>query len=142
MRFLITSAPDASRPQTAPSAPPSEQVIAAYMKYNEDLHRAGVLVASEGLSPASKPARVGVSRGRRVVLDGPFVETKELVGGFYLIDVKSRDEAIEWALKCPVGFADVLTIHQLTEAGDLPPEVLKIIDESAPTWSKAFRKEK
>jgi hypothetical protein len=77
-----------------------------------------------------------------VVLDGPFVETKELIGGFYLIQVNSLDEAIAWALRCPSGFGsdDVLTLHQLTDAPDLPPEILKLIEAAAPTWSAAWSK--
>ncbi|UQA60645.1 YciI family protein [Polyangium aurulentum] len=142
MRFIITAAPDPNAPKTDTTV--DEQMMAAYMKYNEDMHKAGVLVASEGLNPASQGARIGISGGKRVVLDGPFVETKELVGGFYLIEVKSREEAIEWALRCPVGLgtADVLTIHQMTEASDIPPEMMKIIEQAAPTWSASFRKGK
>lgn len=142
MRFMITSAPDPDAPKPETDAPFDAELMAAYMKFNEDMHQAGVLVASEGLNPAGKGARVGVSGGKRVVLDGPFVESKELVGGFYLIDVASREEAIEWALRCPTGFgsADILTIHPMTEASDLPPEIMKVIVEAAPTWSAVFRK--
>jgi hypothetical protein len=142
MRFLITATPDPDRPPSASDAPPDESVIAAAMKYNEDLFKAGVLVASEGLNPAGKGARIGVSGGKRAVLDGPFSESKELVGRFYLIDVKSREEAIEWALRCPVGlgFDDILTLHQMTEATDIPPEMLKLIREVAPMWSASFVK--
>jgi hypothetical protein len=139
---MITAAPDPDAPRPAADAPFDEKVMAAYMKFNEDMHQAGVLIASEGLNPAGQDARVVVSGGKRVVLDGPFAESKELVGGFYLIDVKSRDEAIAWALRCPVGMgsADVLTLHQMTEASDIPPEMMKIIEEAAPTWSAAFAK--
>jgi hypothetical protein len=140
MRFLITAAPDPHA--SSASAPPDEKLVAAYMRYNEDMHKAGVLVASEGLNPARKGARVGVSAGKRVVLDGPFIESKELVGGFYLIDVPSLDEAIAWALKSPTGLGsdDVLTIHPMTEAADLPPEMVKIISDAAPTWSASWRR--
>ena len=140
MRFLITAAPDPNA--SSAGAPPDEKLVAAYMRYNEDMHKAGVLVASEGLSPGRKGARVGVSAGKRVVLDGPFTESKELVGGFYLIDVQSLDEAIAWALRSPTGLGsdDVLTIHPMTEASDLPPEMVKIITDAAPTWSAAWRK--
>jgi hypothetical protein len=112
------------------------------MKYNEEMHKAGVLVAAEGLNPEGKGARIGVRAGKRVVLDGPFIETKELVGGFYLIDVKSREEAIEWALRCPTGLGtdDVLTILQMTEESDIPPEMVKLIQEVAPTWSATWTK--
>jgi hypothetical protein len=141
MRFLITASPDPSRPKSEASAPPDASLLAEYMRFNEELHKAGVLVASEGLSPTTRGAQVAVSGKKRVVLDGPFSESKELVGGFYLIDVKSREEAIEWALRCPtgLGFDDLLTIHPMTEPEDLPPEMLKIITEAAPTWSVAFR---
>jgi hypothetical protein len=111
------------------------------MRFNEEMHRAGVLVASEGLNPARKGASVGVSKGKRTVLDGPFVESKELVGGFYLIEVPSLEDAIQWALRCPVGMAaaDVLTIHPMTEPSDIPPQYLEMIRKAAPTWSEAFR---
>jgi len=142
MRFMITAATDPSAPKPVADAPFDPQLMAAYMKFNEDMHRAGVLIASEGLNPAGQGARVGVSGGKRVVLDGPFAESKELVGGFYLIEVKSRDEAIAWALRCPTGLGsdDILSIHQMTEASDLPPEVMSIITEAAPTWGASFAK--
>jgi hypothetical protein len=144
MRFILTAAPDPNRSQSEAAAPPDEKLIAAYMKYNEDLHTAGVLLASEGLNPAGQGARIGIAGGKRVVLDGPFIETKELVGGFYLIEVKSREEAIAWALRCPVGLGsdDILTLHQMTEASDIPPEMMKIMTEAAPTWSASFAKSK
>src|SRR5687768_16475268 len=113
MRFLITATSD-------PQGPASDQAVddetfTAYMRFNEEMHRAGVLVASEGLNPARKGVRVGISKGKRTVLDGPFVESKELIGGFYLIDVPSLEVATQWALRCPVGMdaADVLTIHPM-----------------------------
>jgi len=140
MRFMITAAPDPNKAKTEGEAAFDNTVLAAYMKYNEDMHRAGVLIASEGLNPAVKGVRVGISRGKRAVLDGPFTETKELIGGFYLIEVKSLEEAVGWALRCPTGLGtdEVLTIHKMTEASDLPPELLKIIVEAAPTWSAAW----
>ena len=137
MRFIITAQ---ASPDADPTAEPPAfdvELFKAYMRFNEEMHRAGVLVASEGLNPTAKGARIAVAKGRRYVVDGPFAESKELVGGFYLIDVASLDEAIGWALKAPSGFGsdDVLEVRQLTGAGDLPPELLKLIEESAPTWS-------
>lgn len=142
MRFMITAAPDPNAPKPDTETPPDTALIAAYMKFNEELHKAGVLIASEGLNPARKGARVGISRGKRTVIDGPFIESKELVGGFYLIEVASQEEAIEWALRCPTGLGsdDILTIHPMTEPSDIPPEMLKIIEEAAPAWSASFRK--
>ena len=136
MRFIITAQAGADKP-SADDAGPDEQLLAAYMRFNEEMHNAGVLVASEGLNPAAKGARVAVIDGKRRVVDGPFAESKELVGGFYIIEVASLDEAIQWALRAPSGMGsdDVLEIRQLTGAGDLPPEVLKIIEAAAPTWS-------
>ncbi|XXY51326.1 YciI family protein [Sorangium sp. So ce269] len=148
MRFIITAAsgtsetaaPGANDATAEAEGAPGEELFAAYMKYNEEMMKAGVLIASEGLNPAGARARVGISGGKRVVLDGPFVETKELVGGFYLIEVSSKEEAIEWALRCPVGFgtAEVLTIQQMTDASDIPPRFLEIIADVAPTWSASF----
>lgn len=143
MRFIITSHPAETSKDAGKHpdmTPPDEKLLTAYMQFNEELHKAGVLVASEGLNPAGKGARIEVRNGRRKVVDGPFSESKELVGGFYLIDVKSFDEAVEWALRCPngLGFDDVLEIRQLTGAEDLPPEMLTLIKKAAPTWSATF----
>lgn len=140
MRFIITST-------TGPGAagadqPFSEQLLVDYMRYNEDLHRAGVLIASEGLCP-SGGARVAVRDGRRVLVDGPFAESKELVGGFYLIEVPTLEEAVQWAMRCPVGMAsaELLDVRPLTGIGDLPPAMLKIIEASAPGWSAEVMKQ-
>jgi hypothetical protein len=140
MRFVITArSADAS---TTSDTPPDDQLIAAYMKFNEDMHTAGVLVASEGLLPGAPGARVAVVGGKRKVLDGPFTESKELVGGFYVIDVPSLEEAKAWALRCPVGLGtdDVLEIRQLTGAEDLPQAMLDLVARVAPTWSATFTK--
>ena len=83
---------------------PDESVFAAMAKYNEELAKAGVLLAAEGLHPSSNGARVKFSGTRRTVVDGPFTETKELIAGFWLIQVKSREEAIEWVKRCPAPF--------------------------------------
>ena len=137
MRFIITAQAATDKPAQDAGGGLDANLLTAYMRFNEEMHRAGVLVASEGLNPTAKGARIAVAKGRRYVVDGPFAESKELVGGFYLIDVASLDEAIGWALKAPSGFGsdDVLEVRQLTGAGDLPPELLKLIEESAPTWS-------
>jgi hypothetical protein len=80
---------------------PGEDLLTEMMKYNEELVKAGVLLAGEGLHPSSRGARVNFAGDKRTVVDGPFAETKELVAGFWLIQVKSREEAVEWAKRCP-----------------------------------------
>jgi hypothetical protein len=141
MRFLITAHPDQGE-NDSPAQPIDDALLQAYFRYNEELYQAGVLRASEGLSPAGKAMHVKAQGGKRVAVDGPYIETKELVGGFYLLEVESLEEAVKWALRCPtgLGFDNVLEIHQLTSAGDIPPEVLKVIREAAPTWSATFEK--
>jgi hypothetical protein len=112
-----------------------DKVFAAFMEYNEDMQRAGVLVASEGLNPNIPARRVTVAKGKRVLVDGPFAESKELVGGFYLIDVPAMDDAIAWALRCPVGFGhETLEIRQLTAMSDLPGALRDRIATVAPAW--------
>jgi hypothetical protein len=140
MRFIMTARPGADTKPQDPNAPLDEQLFSDYMAYNEALHTAGVLVAAEGLNPAGKGARVEVKKGKRTVVDGPFTESKELVGGFYILDVPSLEVAIEWALRAPsgLGFDDVLEIRQLTGDEDIPPQLLELVKKAAPTWSKTF----
>jgi hypothetical protein len=142
MRFLITAGPGESGTKPDMDAPLDEDLFAAYMRFNEELAKAGVLVASEGLNPGGARARVVSVRGKRKVVDGPFTEAKELVGGLYLIDVKDEKEAIAWALKCPtgLGFDDELRIYQMTGADDVPPRLAQIIREVAPTWVESISK--
>src|SRR5215510_13245067 len=129
MRFIITTRPaENSNPQT-PDASFDEALFTAYMKFNEEMHKAGVLVAAEGLNPAGRGARVQVKNGKRTVVDGPFAESKELVGGFYILEVPSLEEAIAWALRAPtgLGFDDVMEIRPLTSEEDLPPEMIELV---------------
>jgi hypothetical protein len=141
MRFVITAGPGEDKAEgdghLQTDVPFDQEMFAAYMKFNEDMHTAGVLVASEGINPLARGARVGVARGKRTVLDGPFAESKELLGGFYVIDVKSLDEAISWALRCPVGLGtdNLLEIRPLTAMDDIPPELLKLSAAVAPAWT-------
>ena len=144
MRFIITAQAGTGEAKAGTEPTFDENLFISYMKFNEEMHKAGILIASEGLNPGARSARVDQHRdnegqrdGKRHVVDGPFAESKELVGGFYIIDVESLDEAIGWALRAPSGFGndDVLEIRQLTGAGDLPPEILKIMNTAAPTWS-------
>ena len=141
MRFIIAAQSCAEK--TTPDQPAGfdAELFKAYMRFNEEMHRAGVLVASEGLNPAAKGARIAVEGGKRCLVDGPFAESKELVGGFYLIEVDSLAEAIEWALRAPSGLGtdDILDIRPLTGSGDLPPGIHQLIAEAAPTWSATWQ---
>ncbi len=98
MKFLVMVK---ATPDSEAGIMPSTELLDAMTKYNEELVRAGVMVAGEGLHPSSKGARVRFSGSDRSVIDGPFSETKELVAGFWIFDVKSREEAIEWVKRCP-----------------------------------------
>jgi hypothetical protein len=142
MRFIITAQPGKNGKPPTMDAPVDMEVAKAQMRFNEEMYKAGVLVASEGLNPGGHGARIEVKNGKRTVVDGPFAESKELVGGFYIVEVRSLDEAISWALRCPtgLGFDDVLEIRPLTGASDLPPEMLAIVEAAAPTWSAAVMK--
>jgi hypothetical protein len=103
---------------------PDEQILTAMGQYNEELVKAGVMLAGEGLQPSSKGARVRFSGSQRTVIDGPFAETKELIAGFWLIQVQSKEEAIEWVKRCPNPFAgeSEIELRQVFEADDFGPE--------------------
>ena len=103
---------------------PSEELLTAMGKYNEELVKAGIMLAGEGLHPSAKGARVKFSGAKRTVVDGPFAEAKELVAGFWLWQVRSMDEAIEWAKRCPnpTGAESELEIRQVFEADDFGAE--------------------
>jgi hypothetical protein len=105
---------------------PSQELLAAMMKYNEELVKAGVMLAGEGLQPSSKGARVKFSGNKRTVIDGPFTETKELVAGFWLWQCKSKEEAIEWVKRCPnpmPGEESEIEIRQIFETEDFGAEL-------------------
>jgi len=117
MRFMILVKADKN---SEAGVLPSQQLLTEMGKYNEELAKAGVLLAGEGLQPSSKGARVKFSGKKRTVTDGPFAETKELVAGFWLIQVKSKDEAIEWVKRCPnpMEGESEIEIRQVFEADD------------------------
>jgi hypothetical protein len=107
----------------APDAMPSAEAVAAMMKYNEALRAAGVLITLDGLHPPSTGARVSFEGGKPVVTDGPFAESKEVLGGYWMIDVRSRDEAIAWAKRCPASSNEIIEIRQVHEMSDFPADV-------------------
>src|SRR5438874_5898029 len=102
---------------------PSTEILTAMGKFNEELVKAGVMVAGEGLHPSSKGVRVRFSGGKHTVIDGPFTETKELVAGFWLWQVKSKQEAIEWLKRAPFGGGTEIEIRQVFEADDFGPQL-------------------
>ena len=104
---------------------PDAKAVEAMMKYNESLQKAGVLLALDGLHPPSMGARVSFEGGKPQVTDGPFAEAKEVLGGYWMIQVKSRDEAIEWAKRCPGSPNEVIEIRQVQEMSDFPEDVKK-----------------
>ena len=122
MRFMILLKADKN---TEAGVMPTEKLLTEMGQYNEELVKAGVLLAAEGLQPSSKGARIKFSGNKRSVVDGPFTETKELVAGFWLWQCRSREEAIEWAKRCPnpTGEDGELEIRQVFEAEDFGPEL-------------------
>ncbi len=108
-------------------APPEVKLdperMRAMMKYNESLKDAGILITLDGLHPPSMGARVSFAAGKPVVTDGPFTESKEVLGGYWMIDVKSREEAIAWASKCPASENEIIEIRQVHEMSDFPEEI-------------------
>jgi hypothetical protein len=122
MRFMLLMIPKGYE-NAAPGTMPDAAAVAAMMKYNESLQKAGVLLALDGLHPPSTGARVSFSGGKPTVKDGPFSEAKEVVGGYWMIQVKSREEAIEWACRCPGGDNEVIEIRQVQEMDDFPADV-------------------
>ena len=122
MRFMMLMIPKGYE-KAAPGAMPDASAVAAMMKYNESLQQAGVLLALDGLHPPATGARVSFSGGKPKVMDGPFVEAKEVIGGYWMIQVKSRAEAIEWASRCPASDNEVIEVRQVQEFSDFPTDV-------------------
>ena len=121
MRFMMFMYPAISEEEWEPSA----EAVAAMSKYNEELTKAGVLLALDGLHPASEGARISraVPGGPVTVTDGPFSEAKEVVGGYWLIDVKSKEDAVQWASRCPVAGASFIEVRRVFEMSEFPPEL-------------------
>ncbi len=104
---------------------PSAEAVAAMSKYNESLTKAGVLLSLDGLQPPAKGARVSFFGGKPKITDGPFADAKEVIGGYWMIRVKSKAEALEWASRCPAADGDVIEVRQVFEMSDFPPGVQK-----------------
>jgi hypothetical protein len=122
MRFMLLMIPKGYE-SAEPGAMPDAEKVAAMMKYNESLQKAGVLLALDGLHPPSMGARVSFAGGKPKITDGPFAEAKEVLGGYWIIQVRSRDEALEWASRCPGSENEVIEVRQIQEFSDFPAEV-------------------
>lgn len=122
MRFMMLMIPKGYESAEPGAMPPADRV-AAMMKYNEALQKAGVLLALDGLHPPSMGARVSFTGGRPHVTDGPFPEAKEVLGGYWMIQVKSREEAIAWASRCPASDDETIEVRQVQEFADFPEDV-------------------
>ena len=124
MRFMMLMIPKGYE-KAAPGTAPDPKAVEAMMKYNQELKKAGVLLALDGLHPPSMGARVSFPQGKPIVTDGPFAEAKEVLGGYWMIQVDSKAEAIEWAKRCPASSNEVIEIRQVQEMGDFPADVQK-----------------
>jgi hypothetical protein len=124
MRFMMLVIPKGYE-KAAPGMQPDAKLVAAMAKYNQELTKAGALLALDGLHPSSMGARVTFSRGKPAVTDGPFAEAKEVLGGYWMIQAKSKEEAIEWAKRAPMLEGDVIEIRQVQELADFTPEIQK-----------------
>ena len=139
MRFMMLMIPLGYE-----TAPPDVKLdparVKAMMKFNESLQQAGVLITLDGLHPPSMGARVSFASGKPVVTDGPFAESKEVLGGYWMIDVKSREEAIAWASKCPASENEIIEIRQVQEMADFSPDVREAAAGFAEMQGKTARR--
>jgi hypothetical protein len=124
MRFMMLVIPKAYEKAEADFVPPAD-LIAKMTKYNDSLTKAGVLLGADGLQPPVKGTRVKFGGGKPKVTDGPFTESKELVGGYWMIQVKSKEEAVEWAKRAPMLDGDIIEVRQVQEIEEFPPDVRK-----------------
>ena len=128
MRFLMIMYPDRAAES---AAVPSAEAVGEMTKYNEQLAKAGVLLSLDGLHPSSKGARVHFPGGKPKVSDGPFTEAKEIIGGFWMLDVDSKAEAVEWAKRVPTTGTNFVEVRQVFEMSEFPDDVQKAADNSA-----------
>src|SRR5215468_9018321 len=128
MRFMMMVIPKGYE-SVAPDTVPSAEAVAKMMEYNKALQRAGVLLALDGLFPPSTGARISYTDGKARVTDGPFAEAKEVIGAYWIIQVRSREEAIEWAKRAPISDNEVIEVRQIHETSDFPEDVRKAAEE-------------
>jgi hypothetical protein len=138
MRFMMLMIPKGYE-SASPGTMPDAKAVEAMMKYNESLQKAGVLLALDGLHPPSMGARVSFAGGKPKVTDGPFTEAKEVVGGYWMIQVKSKEEAIEWASRCPGSENEVIEVRQVQEFSDFPTDVQEAVAKFPEMQAQAGR---
>lgn len=124
MRFMMMVIPKAYENAGADFNPPVD-LVAKMTRYNQSLSKAGILLGLDGLHPPAKGTRVKFGGGKPTVVDGPFTESKELVGGYWMIQAKSKAEAVEWARRAPMLDGDIIEVRQVQELEDFPPEIQK-----------------
>jgi len=122
MRYMMIVIPKGYE-TAAPGTTPDAKLVERMTKFNESLSKAGVLLALDGLHPPSTGSRVKFGGGKPTVVDGPFAETKEVIGGYWMVEVKSQEEAVEWAKRAPMQEGDVIEVRRVQELADFPPEV-------------------
>jgi hypothetical protein len=139
MRFMMVVIHKGYETATADAAP-SAETVAKMMEYNKSLQKAGVLLGLDGLFPPSTGARVSYADGKAEVTDGPFPEAKEAIGGYWIIQVRSREEAIEWARRAPMADNEIIEVRQIFEMGDFPADVQKAAEGFEELPNAAARK--
>lgn len=144
MRFMMFMIPKVYQPDTPAGEKPGEGfappagAVERMMKFNEELAKAGALISLDGLQPPEKGARIAFKHGKPAFTDGPFIEAKEVVGGYWMIQVKSKQEAVDWAKRVPAADGDVIEIRQVFEMSDFPADVRKAADN--PTVRKQIKR--
>jgi hypothetical protein len=129
MRFMMIMIPKGyERAEGFMDGIPTAEAAARMMEYNKSMQKAGVLLALDGLLPPSTGARISYTDGKATVTDGPFAEAKEVIGGFWIIQVRSREEAIEWAKRAPMSSNEIVEVRQIHEASDFPADVQKALE--------------
>ena len=127
MRFMMIVIPKGYE-SAAPDAVPSAEAVARMMGYNKALQKAGVLLALDGLFPPSTGARISYADRKPTVTDGPFAEAKEVIGAYWIIQVRSREEAIEWAKRAPMSDNEIIEVRRIHEIPDFPEDVQKAVE--------------
>lgn len=138
MRFMMIVIPKGYE-SAAPDAVPSAETAARMAEYNKSLQQAGILLALDGLLPPSTGARISYADGKATATDGPFAEAKEVIGGYWMIQARTREEAVEWAKRAPMSNNEIIEVRQIFEMGDFPEDVQKAAEgyENLPHSSAA-----